>query len=80
MGVGALALLHAADQFVIPCIALVRVDMSLFEDIALLVQDRFGGELTDQVAFDTRVAVRRMLMSVGLRDTADKFPACDIAV
>ena len=65
---GALALCHAAAEFLMPCIALVRMDMSLFEDVSLLIQNRLGGTLTAQVSADARITVRGMLMAVGFRN------------
>ena len=64
MVMGAFARFHAAGKFFRPCEALVRVDMSLFKDIALLVQNRLRREFTDQVAADRGVTGLRVLMPV----------------
>ena len=80
MVVGALPFFHAAAKFVIPLVTLVGMDMSPFEDIALLIQDRLGGQLADQVSADGRIAVRSMLMPVRLGKAADKHSSGGVTI
>ena len=80
MVVGVLPFFHAAGKFITPLVTLIGVDMPLFEDIALLIQDRLGGQLADQVSAHGRIAVRSMLMSVRLGKPADKHSAGGITI
>ena len=79
MMVRALALGLAAGQFLAPGIACVRVDVSLRDEVSILVIDGLGGALTGQVSPHAGIAFRGMVVSFGLRRGADELQRGGVA-